>query len=287
MDPITRAGAASDEFAADAPGGVKYPWNKIALGNDGVDDGTVSDTNPLPIKVDALPLPAGAATQASLAALIALFNTSTSVLPANSPGLAVRPIGQETWNCSFADVGAGLLTPDLTLIKAGAGVTISQSGGNLLVAAGTTAKSEFLARSNKAWTSPLAMRHSAVLSSRIVNNEFMVILADLIGEGLAYTINSATSISVTKPDHGFTAANVGQFNAARCRSDVYRHFTRHRRHCFCDGVDWCNSRHAGICHVCRKRSGWDVVDRSLARQHQLAARQIRCNGSGDRWRPIC
>lgn len=69
MDPITRAGAASDEFAADAPGGVKYPWNKIALGDDGVDDGTVSDTNPLPVKVDALPLPAGAATQASLAVL--------------------------------------------------------------------------------------------------------------------------------------------------------------------------------------------------------------------------
>jgi hypothetical protein len=36
-------------------------------------------------------------------------------------------------------------------------------------------------------------------------------LADSIGEGLSCTINSATSITVTKTAHGFTSANVGQF----------------------------------------------------------------------------
>jgi hypothetical protein len=37
-----------------------------------------------------------------------------------------------------------------------------------------------------------------------------MLLADLVGEGLSTTINSATSITVTKTAHGFTAANVGQ-----------------------------------------------------------------------------
>jgi hypothetical protein len=37
-----------------------------------------------------------------------------------------------------------------------------------------------------------------------------MLLADSIGEGLSTTINSATSITVTKTAHGFTAANVGQ-----------------------------------------------------------------------------
>jgi hypothetical protein len=35
-------------------------------------------------------------------------------------------------------------------------------------------------------------------------------MADRIGEGLACTINSATSITVTAPAHGFTSQNVGQ-----------------------------------------------------------------------------
>ena len=34
---------------------------------------------------------------------------------------------------------------------------------------------------------------------------------DIVGDGLAYTINSATSITVTIPGHSFTAQNIGQF----------------------------------------------------------------------------
>lgn len=54
-------------------------------------------------------------------------------------------------------------------------------------------------------------RQKTILSQRIANNNFAVLMADLIGEGLSCTINSATSISVTKTAHGYTAANVGQF----------------------------------------------------------------------------
>lgn len=141
-----------------------------------------------------------------------LLSSAGKITPASDDlGLSVRAIGQETWSLSFADVGAALMTADLTQIKLSGSMSVSQSGGNLVVAAGTTTNSEFLARSNVAWKPPLNMRHSAVLSQRIINNNFLYILADLIGEGLAYTINSATSISVTKLAHGFTAANVGQF----------------------------------------------------------------------------
>jgi hypothetical protein len=53
-------------------------------------------------------------------------------------------------------------------------------------------------------------RAKTILSQRIANNNFVAMLADLVGEGLSCTINSATSISVTLTAHGFTAENVGQ-----------------------------------------------------------------------------
>jgi len=42
-------GAGGDTFAADEIAGVKYPRSKITLGADGVDDGDVSATNPMPV----------------------------------------------------------------------------------------------------------------------------------------------------------------------------------------------------------------------------------------------
>ena len=141
-----------------------------------------------------------------------LLSTAGTVTPAaDDIGLSVRTIGQETWGCSFTDVGSGLLSTDMTQLRLGTGMAVSQSGGNLVLTTGTTTNSEFLARSITAWKPPVNMRHSAVLSQRIVNNNFMYVLADLIGEGLAYTINSAVSVSVTKEAHGFTDMNVGQF----------------------------------------------------------------------------
>jgi hypothetical protein len=53
-------------------------------------------------------------------------------------------------------------------------------------------------------------RMQTILSQRIVNNNFYFELVDVIGDGLACVINSATSITVTIPNSPFTAANVGQ-----------------------------------------------------------------------------
>lgn len=163
-----------------------------------------------PVSAAALPLPAGASTEASLAALSAKLTATTGIPDNLSSGINVRPIGQDTWACSFSDVGA-ILSSDFTLMQSGTGVGYSQAGGSLLVTTGTGTNQEFLARSTRSWRGTLALRYSFVASQRIANQNFAVILADLIGEGLACTINGATSISVTKAAHGFTAANVGQF----------------------------------------------------------------------------
>jgi hypothetical protein len=129
---------------------------------------------------------------------------------ATDAGAIVRQVPADVWSVGFADVGSSLLAPEFTQRRAGTGVTVSQSSSNLVVAAGTTANSEFLARSTRTFRGAFLARHKTILSQRIAQNNFAVMLADLVGEGLSCTINSATSISVTKAAHGFTAANVGQ-----------------------------------------------------------------------------
>ena len=47
------------------------------------------------------------------------------------------------------------------------------------------------------------------LSQRIANQNFAVEFVDVIGDALAMTINSSTSVTVTKAAHGFTSADVG------------------------------------------------------------------------------
>jgi hypothetical protein len=130
---------------------------------------------------------------------------------AHDAGMVVRLTPQDTWSVSFTRVnGSALDSPEMTLRRQGTGVTVSQAASNLLVGAGTTANAEFLARSTITFNGALIERHQTVLSQRIANNNFAVLLADRIGEGLSCTINSTTSISVTLTAHGFTAANVGQ-----------------------------------------------------------------------------
>lgn len=130
---------------------------------------------------------------------------------ANTAGLVVRPAPQETWSVSFTRVnGSALDSPEMTQRRLGTGMGVSQSSGNLVVTTGTTANSEFLARSTVTFNGAMIQRHQTVLSQRIVNNNFAVLLADRIAEGASCTINSATSITVTKTAHGLTAANIGQ-----------------------------------------------------------------------------
>jgi hypothetical protein len=92
----------------------------------------------------------------------------------------------------------------------GTGIGVNQTGGNLVITSGTTARSELILRSAASFKGGIRLRAKTTLSQRIVNNNFFVELVDVIGDGLAYTINSATQITVTIPNNPFTSANVGQ-----------------------------------------------------------------------------
>lgn len=129
----------------------------------------------------------------------------------DDPALMVAPRPQDTWVCSFARSGSALLTDDFTQRRLGTGVGVSQSNGNLVLTTGTTANSEYLVKSSVAFRGAWIARAQVQLSQRIANQNFAVLLADSIGEGLTCTINSATSITVALPGHTFTAENVGQF----------------------------------------------------------------------------
>jgi hypothetical protein len=126
-------------------------------------------------------------------------------------GAVVRQAPADIWSVGFADTGSSLLASEFTQRRLGTGMGVTQGSSNLLVTTGTTANSEFLARSTTSFRGSLTARHKTILSQRIANNNFVAMLADSIGEGLSCTINSATSITVTKTAHGFTANNVGQF----------------------------------------------------------------------------
>lgn len=206
--------------------------------------------NPIPIAAAALPLPAGAATEATQNAvgaavvalnadlgdaadsaadsdagtfsLIALFkrllgkagSLLTTVPPNDVAAPPVRAVGQDVWNVSFADVGASVLAPELKPAGypiTGTGITYSQANGNLAIVAGTTANAEFLTRSVQSWQGALRFKFSIVASQRIAQNNLAVMLADLVGEGLTYNIVSATVVDVIKNGHNYTAQNVGQF----------------------------------------------------------------------------
>ena len=233
--------------AADDIGGVLHQRVKIGVGSDGtaVD---VSSANPMPITApSALPIstptaidvnvgnfPAsqavtGPLTDAQLRATAVPVSASALPLPSGAAtsalqpdirtthplygdrGSVVRQAPADIWSVGFADSGSSLLATEFTQRRAGTGVTVSQSSSNLVIAAGTTANAEYLARSTTSFRGAFIGRHKTILSQRIANNNFAVMMADLVGEGLSCTINSATSITVTKTAHGFTANNVGQF----------------------------------------------------------------------------
>ena len=123
---------------------------------------------------------------------------------------------QRIVEAGFSAVGAGLIDPVFASANGGSvkvtkSMSVSQAGGNALIVTGTTTNAEFLARSGASFTNSMRIRSQQTLSQRIANQGFMTLLADLQGEDLAYTINSATSVTVTQTGHTLTAENVGQF----------------------------------------------------------------------------
>jgi hypothetical protein len=187
ITPGTGATAAADDI-----GGVLFQRIKVVIGADGVNSGDVSSANPLPV------------TDAGLPPLTTSHPLSTA------SGATVRQAPAEIWSASFSKVGTGLLETDkFTQRRLGTGMGVSQASGNLVITTGTTANSEYLARSTQSFRGAATARYKTILSQRIANNNFVMLLADSIGEGLTYT-NTATTLTVTKTAHGFTADNVGQ-----------------------------------------------------------------------------
>lgn len=123
-------------------------------------------------------------------------------------------VQQSMWRTTFAKAIASGVDPEFfTQVGAlGTGITYSQTGGNLVINSGATANSELILRSVEAFNGSFEFRWQTILSQRIVNQNFIVELVDVLGDACALTVNSATSITVTIPGIGatFSAANVGQ-----------------------------------------------------------------------------
>lgn len=143
--------------------------------------------------------------------ILARLSSSSVDMPyQDTPAMPVRTAPQKYIDMSFSQTGAGLLAPELVQIKAGAGMTISQSAGNLVIVAGTIASAEFVARTVDAVNGALTLKEITTLSQRIANNNFFIELVDIIGDALSYTIVNTTTVDVQKVAHGYTAQNIGQ-----------------------------------------------------------------------------
>lgn len=157
--------------------------------------------------------PNGQATAANSAPVVLASDQMVTVNPtSSSSALPVRTVPLKMFRSTFAKVIAspGVDTEFFTLVQTGTGMTVAQSAGNLVITAGTTANSETVLRSTTTFRNELIAKWQTILSQRIANNNFVVELVDLIGDALALTVNSTTSITVTIPSNPFTSQNVGQ-----------------------------------------------------------------------------
>lgn len=126
--------------------------------------------------------------------------------------LGVEPYSQQMFRTTFAKTIAAGVDPDFftQIGSLGTGITYNQGSGNLVINSGTTANSGLILRSTKTWKDMVELKWQALFSQRIVNQAFFVELVDVIGDALAYTINSVTSVTVTIPNNPFTSQNAGQ-----------------------------------------------------------------------------
>jgi hypothetical protein len=129
-----------------------------------------------------------------------------SSLPAlrGSNAVITTPAQQNFFKPSFANVLAS--TADTNFwnnLVIGTGGVASQGSGVLNIGSGVTVNSETILRSKQSFTGPLIFKFNSYMSQRIVNSNFYVELVDVIGDGLALTVNSATSVTVTIPNNPF------------------------------------------------------------------------------------
>lgn len=146
--------------------------------------------------------------------LVFLYEEDTTSVPNDTTvgnSTLVSSVPQNlTRMCFQKAISNNVDTDYLELIRTGTGMTVGQTAGTLSLASGTTARSETIIRSKKSWNGSIRLYIKNILSQRIVNNNFIVELVDIVGDSLAYVINSATSITVKIPNNTFTLENVGQ-----------------------------------------------------------------------------
>lgn len=131
---------------------------------------------------------------------------------ATEPIPAAQAAGtQNIDQAGFSASGASVLDIFFNAPIVGAGVTYNQTSGALNIVAGTTPNAEFLARSVRSYTGSMRLRSSHILSNRIANNNFALLLADLLIAGATYNIVNPTTVDVNWPAHGYTSEMVGQF----------------------------------------------------------------------------
>jgi hypothetical protein len=92
----TNPGTGGAVLASDDIGGVQYPRTKLVIGADGVNGGDVSAANPLPITSASLPLPTGAATEATLATLASTVRAEDTASVSGDTGVFVLAVRADT-----------------------------------------------------------------------------------------------------------------------------------------------------------------------------------------------
>lgn len=149
-------------------------------------------------------------TQAELLALLQSV-TIVGTSEGTDKSINIQPKESETWAWSFAKVlASGVDTENGAIVgSVGAGMTVRQLAGNIEILSGTTAYSETIIRSVPAFNWRFRFEYSLMLSQRIANHNVAIELTDVLWDGLSFTINSTTSVTVTKVAHGLTAENIG------------------------------------------------------------------------------
>lgn len=95
-------GAGGDTFASDLVSGEQVPYSKIAIGAAGA-LAPVNAANPLPTSVASLPLPAGAATQTTLATVASAVYAEDSPAADGAPGVFMLAIRRDSDTATAAD----------------------------------------------------------------------------------------------------------------------------------------------------------------------------------------
>jgi hypothetical protein len=119
-------GTGGDTVATDDIAGVKYQRVKMTIGADGVNDGDINSANPMPVSgafwqatqpvsAAALPLPAGAATEATLAALATALGNHDAVADDGRAGFVILAKRRDSDAAAMvADGDLGFLSLDET-----------------------------------------------------------------------------------------------------------------------------------------------------------------------------